>query len=297
MRNHWVRTGLLALTCALLGRAALAGPRATAGEKAAPQKKIASAPSPSKGRVFHTPEPPGEAKLGDVWVSPKDGGEMVYVPAGEFLMGSAENDEDAQSDEKPQFRAYLQAYWIDKCEVTVAQYRRFCRATGRKMPVAPPWGWRDNDPVVKATWYDALAYAQWAGERLPTEAEWEKAARGTDGRTYPWGSMWDAGKCANRASSPGGVKPVGRYPSGASPYGARDMAGNVGEWCEDWYKERAYQRYATGDLTPPASGSAFVLRGGTWFDDDPRSFRCADRYSLPDYLFGSTGIRCVRGPA
>ncbi len=166
----------------------------------------------------------------------KDGAEMLWIPAGQFLMGSTENDKDAGSDEKPQHMVSLDGYWMYKNDVTVAQYRTFCQATRRQMPDAPSWGWRDDHPMVNVTWDDANAYAEWAGASLPTEAEWEKAARGTDGRIYPWGNDWDASKCSNSTGSndsPGQISPVGSFPAGVSPYGCLDMAGNVDQWCED----------------------------------------------------------------
>jgi formylglycine-generating enzyme required for sulfatase activity len=258
------------------------------------------------GQVFRTPQPPRDARLGDVWVSPKDGAEMVYVPAGEFLMGSTDADiaalvkehptwkAEELAGEQPLFRAHLPGYWIDKCEVTVARYRKFCRETGREMRPAPPWGWQDDHPIVNVMWYDASAYAKWAGKRLPTEMEWEKAARGTDGRQYPWGNAWDAGKCANGSNS-STTKPVGSYPAGASPYGALDMAGNVYEWCADWGDREAYRRYAKGDLTPPSSGKGKVRRGGSWVQSIPSLFRCAFRLSyLPDFRSVLNGFRCAR---
>jgi len=240
--------------------------------------------------------PPAAANLGDVWTSPTDSKEMVYVPAGEFLMGTPEKDGNAYSDEKPQRRVYLDAFWIDKTEVTVAQYRRFCQATGRQMPEAPSWGWQDDHPIVNVTWDDATAYAAWAGKRLPTEAEWEKAARGTDGRQYPWGNEWDTGRYANRVNSDS-IQPVGSYPSGASPYGVLDMAGSVDEWCADWFDGSYYRSAPARSPTGPPSGGYRVLRGGSWDNDLPTYFRCAFRHSyFPGYRSSFNGIRCARGP-
>ena len=267
------------------------------------------------GRVFRTPNPPADAKLGDVWISPKDGAEMVYVPAGEFIMGSTDGDiaalvkeyPDAKAewfaDEKPQFRAHLPGYWIDKCEVTVAKYRKFCKETGREMPHAPSRGWHDDRPIVNVTWDDAEAYAKWAEKRLPTELEWEKAARGTDGRQYPWGNVWDADKCTNFKSTAGGTQAVGHYAGGASPCGALDMAGNACEFCADWYDENAYRRYAKGDLSAPKTGNFRVLRGGPWLSGDPRRFRSADRDFACYFFVGDRpsilddqSFRCARSP-
>ena len=210
-------------------------------------------------------------------INPKDGAEMVYVPAGEFLMGSTDAEirslmaqypgtpKDMFPGESPQRRVYLDGYWIYKNDVTVAQYRKFCAATGRKMPGAPGWGWKDDHPVVEVTWYDAAAYCGWAGVHLPTDAQWEKAARGTDGRRYPWGNDWDRGKlwCSVGGQS-SGTAPVGSFPAGASPYGCLDMAGNVNQWCADWYDPSYYRRSANQNPKGPATGEERVLRNASW---------------------------------
>jgi len=142
------------------------------------------------------PPTPQEVSGVSARVNPRDGAEMVYVPAGEFLMGSKEGEGD--SDEHPQHKVYLDGFWIYKTEVTVGQYRKFCQATGWQMPSDPGWKGHDDYPMVYVNWDDdATAYAQWAGAALPSEAQWEKAARGPDGRVYPWGNDWDAGKCVN----------------------------------------------------------------------------------------------------
>jgi iron(II)-dependent oxidoreductase len=222
--------------------------------------------------------------------NPKDGAEMAYISAGEFIMGTS----DAQIDSllrqfpdwerswfdrgKPQRRIYLDGYWIYKYEVTVAQYRKFCQETGRRMPSEPKWGWQDNHPVVNVTWYDAVAYCEWAGVQLPTEAQWEKAARGTDGRIWPWGNEWDANKCNNGITGPGKTTSVDSHPQGASPYGVMNMAGNVWEWCADWYDENYYVSAPERNPHGPVSGNRRVLRGGSWSSDVPNYLRAASRY-------------------
>jgi len=162
-------------------------------------------------------------------INSKDGSELILIPAGEFLMGSLDIDSQVVSNEKPQHKVYLDAYYIYKNDVTVAQYRVFCRVKRRKMPGLPDWA-KDDHPMICVTWDDAIAYAQWAGAALPTEAQWEKAARGQDGRLYPWGNAWDASKCQCSKvqwGDAGKTSPVGTFPSGASPYGVLDMVGNV----------------------------------------------------------------------
>ena len=230
----------------------------------------------------------------------KDGKTMVLVPAGEFLMGSTDADTDADSDEKPQHKVYLDAFYIDQTEVTNAEYKRFVDATGHRAPDhwtngQIPAG-LENHPVVYVSWEDANAYAQWAGKRLPTEAEWEKAARGTDGRIYPWGNTWDSAKCNSGDGGPGKTTPVGSYPAGASPYGALDLAGNVWEWCADWYGEGYYQTSPANNPRGPDSGSYRVLRGGSWIINRG-DIRAADRLrfdpGLRDY---NLGFRCCLSP-
>jgi formylglycine-generating enzyme required for sulfatase activity len=222
--------------------------------------------------------PPTRAKRGDTWTNSLDGAVMLYIPAGEFTMGG-----NAYDDEKPQRKVHLDGYWIYKHEVTVAQYRKFSQATGRDMPQAPDRGWKDNYAIVNVSWEDARAYADWAGVALPTEAQWEKAARGTDGREYPWGNEWDASKCANSLSS---TKPVGSYAGDLSPYGLHDMAGNVWEWCADWYDSSYYADASKDNPTGPANGTARVLRGGSWDRGVTTDFRCANRGSFDTWPQG-----------
>jgi formylglycine-generating enzyme len=273
--------------------------------------------------VSRAPSVKSGAKAGDVRINPKDGAEMVWVPAGDFLMGSKE-DEGA-THERPQRKVYLDGYWIYKYPVTVAQYRRFCLATDRSMPHPPGWGWKDVHPMVMVNWQDAADYAKWAGASLPTEAQWEKAARGTDGRTYPWGDTWDSSKCANSVNERlWNTRPVGSYPTGASPYGAMDMAGNVWEWCADWYDPDYYKsaptRNPTGPKQPLIEVSVsrtelmqanynlkgggkmtiyYLLRGAAASDDNVERFRCAYRSCHGQsigYSGSYYGFRCAVNP-
>jgi formylglycine-generating enzyme required for sulfatase activity len=196
----------------------------------------------------------------------------------------------ADDDEKPAHQVKLDGYWIYKNEVTVGQYKQFCAATGRTMPNLDSDFSGDDHPVVNVTWFDAVAYCRWAGVRLPTEAQWEKAARGTDGRIYPWGNVWDKDK-ANADGDQ--TTPVGSFPKGASPYGCLDMAGNVWEWCQDWYGSDYYASSPASNPTGPASGDKRVLRGGSWISTS-YFCRCAGRDGNdPSSTYHGYGFRCV----
>ena len=242
--------------------------------------------------------PPAGEEGGDTWTRPTDGMVMVYVPAGEFLMGSGDADGLAEDNEKPQHTVYLGAYWIDRTEVTNAQYRKCVEAGACREPECPySWGHESaynapDHPVVCVSWYDARAYAAWVGGWLPTEAEWEKAARGTDGRIYPWGDEFDGNRLnyCDRNCTKGDIDtsvddgyvvtaPVGSYLSGTSPYGALDMAGNVWEWVADWYDAEYYGRSPARNPQGPASGDYRVLRGGDFGGNAVADARCACRLS------------------
>ena len=218
---------------------------------------------------------------------------MVLVSAGQFWMGS----DDGEDDEKPRHRVILDGFYIDKYEVTNALYQKFMSVTGR----AAPEYWNDSkfngpkQPVVGASWHDADAYCTWAKKRLPTEAEWERAARGTDGRKYPWVGEWDASRANSTESGRGKTVDVGSYPNGVSPAGALDMAGNVWEWVADWYDKDYYKRGSDRNLGGPTTGTYRVLRGGSW-NLNPINLRAAYRFhNSPDARNDFIGFRCARG--
>ena len=232
----------------------------------------------------------------------KDDADMVFIPAGEFKMGS-----NAGGDrEKPVHKVTLDGYYIYRTPVTVAQYLKFCDETGHAKPEAPSfnpnWFKRDH-PIVNVSYNDALAYCNWAGVKLPTEAQWEKAARGTDGREYPWGEKFDRSKlwCSeSKFDDAGGTKPVGSFPSGKSPFGVLDMAGNVWQWCSDWFDENFYSSRTATERNPEnqAVGEKKyrVVRGGSWGYYVPGNFRSAYRLDDgPDGRGDGIGFRCASG--
>ncbi len=216
--------------------------------------------------------------------------ETVLIAAGPFRMGSdPEVDKDTKDDEQPQHSLYLPDYYIAKTPVTNIQYEAFVQATGHRRPDhwkmdKIPEGKEDN-PVVWVTWLDAVAFCQWLAQitekpyRLPTEAEWEKAARGPDGRIYPWGDHWETKLCNNQKSGPKDTTPVDAYPEGASYYGALDMAGNVWEWCATkWGKSYPYDVQEDEWTKGYLRGTDLrVLRGSSWFNVENSDFRCAYR--------------------
>jgi formylglycine-generating enzyme required for sulfatase activity len=282
-----------------------------------PSQSIETAtPTPTPGPPVPDPMP-ASPSAGNVWEW-SDGSAMVYVPAGAFWMGSDESDPEADEDEKPQREVSLDAFWIDRTEVTNGQYRR-CVEDGACDPPSETKSYSrdiyygssefDNYPVIYVDWEQANTYCAWAGKRLPTEAEWEKAARGTDRHTYPWGGDFD-GTVLNSCDVNCGyghkatkwddgyadTAPVGNYPQGASPYGALDMAGNVWEWVGDWYGEDYYASSPDRNPQGPDSGvwRGRVLRGGSWAELLDWT-RAANRgFGEPSLWRNELGFRCAR---
>jgi formylglycine-generating enzyme required for sulfatase activity len=228
---------------------------------------------------------------------------MVMIPAGEFLMGNPEGK--GRADEWPQRSVYLDTFAIDQVEVTNERYMTFVIATGHRNPPNPYGAGPltsikgiEQLPVVQTTWYDAKAYCGWAKKRLPTEAEWEKAARGTDGRQFPWGNEPPTSKRANfdrEWADKKTLSPVGSLPQGDSPYGVKDMAGNAREWVSDWYDPDYYKHApAKNPQGSDKKGVVRSIRGGSWHSplaDITASARGRGGFALQTH---GTGFRCAR---
>ena len=218
------------------------------------------------------------------WIveNPQDGTLLVLIPAGKFFAGGKEHYEGNCDP----FWIDLPAYYLALHPITNRQYRRFLVETDRPPPPGsdfPELIWKTDTPfpsdladhpVVQVTWQDASNYCDWAGLRLPSELEWEKGSRGVDGRTFPWGEVWDPANCQNDIGRRNQMTcSVWEYPRGSSVWGCYQMSGNVWEWCADWYSAGSYKRYARGRLEPPAAGSERVVRGGAWFNATRKNFQ------------------------
>jgi len=291
---------------------------------------VPTTPTPAPATPTTTPSPPPTAtptqppQPVEIQIWEPDGAEMVFVPAGEFIMGS----ESLGDDERPVRTVYLDAFWIDRYEVTNQRFARFVNETNYQTEAETRgWGWVNmgdeweevdganwrhpggpgssingklEHPVVLVSWHDAQAYCNWAQKRLPTEAEWEKAARGPllapeRERHFAWGPQFSPDKTNTKESNQNDTTPVGSFsPQGDSPYGAADMTGNVWEWVSDWYGSSYYQEAPLTNPPGPSTGTNKVLRGGSWLFDEFYA-RIAFRYNIqPDYAYDFTGFRCSR---
>ncbi|MCX5722632.1 MAG: SUMF1/EgtB/PvdO family nonheme iron enzyme [Nitrospirae bacterium] len=266
---------------------ALSKPHASEAEskpigKVHPPSGVGAAPKPAGV------QPPAE-------ITGKDGVPMMLVPAGEFTMGSDKGDDD----EQPVHRVFLDSFYMDKFEVTNGRFAKFVEAIQSE----PPWGFADKEtPVVRSdrpvrwvNWMEAFGYCLWAGKRLPTEAEWEKAARGTDGRVYPWGNDQPTAAHAVFGLKEGAdmVAPIGNRDKGKSPYGVHDLAGNLYEWVTDWYDEQFYTKNPAINPRGPVEGTAKVQRGGSYINNSYRlrsSFRTKGDPTEHD---PNVGFRCA----
>ncbi len=226
---------------------------------------------------------------------------MVLIPAGEFWMGTNDTDRSdnnqannvplGANDARPRHRASIKAFFLDKTEVTNAQYKKYCDATG--YPPPPHWNGgtfpegQGDFPVTRVNWYEAVAYAAWLGKRLPSEAEWERAARGTEGRLFAWGDSWDADKVVWDTDGP---RAVGSKPQGATPEGVLDLTGNVFEWTSSWF-----DAYPNAPTKQPDFGTKLkVIRGGAWaggHDLGQGWFRSVNR---PQSRIEWVGFRCAK---
>ncbi|GEM_PF-2309138 len=271
----------------------------------------AASPTPV-AQASASPAPPVTVEAGTVMLSISDGRPMAFIPAGSFWMGAAESDAEADADEKPQHEVQLDAYWLDQYEVTNEEYEQ-CVADGMCYEpealdingFAYEFARAITDaPVVNVSWYSASDYCAWAGKRLPTEAEWERAARGDDGRRYPWGDDPDAFQRAwyggifdvndpsvqDDFSRPA---PVGSFPEGVSPFGVFDLAGNVWEWVLDWYAPDTYSQPGQENPTGPEAGSIRIVRGGSWTTPS-LSLRATYREArMPSGAWIDVGFRCA----
>ena len=304
---------MYAILCSLLPVMCLTTGSALATEASLSKPEVETVPPSSKPRgAANDTKPPEKGgpttKTGNarkpagkphfpVAITGKDGAPMVLVAAGEFTMGSAEGDDD----EQPVHRVFLDSFYLDTFEVTNGRFAKFVAAIQSE----PPWGFADHDtpvlhaeqPVRWVTWLEATGYCLWAGKRLPTEAEWEKAARGPDGRPYPWGTEPPTPAHAVFGLKEGGadsVSLIGNREKGTSPYGVHDLAGNLYEWVSDWYDDASYTTQATINPHGPLEGTAKVQRGGSYINSPYRlraSFRTKGDPTEHD---PHVGFRCAQ---
>jgi formylglycine-generating enzyme required for sulfatase activity len=245
---------------------------------------------------------------------------QVFIPAGDFWMGGPAEEPNVMPDEQPRHKVSLDAFWMDLTEVTNAMFAQFVADTGYRTeaeqngssavwngggwdyvsganwrtPFGPGSNAPNNYPVIQVSWNDASAYCEWAERRLPTEAEWEKAASGPDNFLYPWGNAEPRSSLANYADNVGSLVPVGSYPDGASGYGVLDMGGNVYEWTADWHGSDYYSNSPPKNPTGPTSGKYKVIHGGSWQLDALRLRVFGREVSGPNAANSNIGFRCVQ---
>lgn len=292
------------LEVVFVGKAPQVEPKEKLQEHVLPVQTLAARSIP-EGKLFEgeeeekAREPQLRVTGENTAVNEVDGAELVWIPEGKFPRGS--DNSVAGSDEQPVREIHLDGYWVYKYPVTVEQYQRFAKENGTEF--SPMWGQgithrvdRETDETkypVMTNWFDAQAYAKWVGGDLPTEAQWEKAARGTDGREYPWGNEWDPGKVTSLENTlyqfEHGFRPVGSKPSGDSPYGVSDMAGNVWEWVADWYRHEYYAESPESNPTGPEVSNVKVVRGGSSLFDE-RFSRTTSRMTIPPQVADWTPI-------
>jgi formylglycine-generating enzyme required for sulfatase activity len=242
-----------------------------------------SSPTPIPQTATATPTPPTStpaptATPDNIRISPNDGMTQIHIPAGKFFMGGM--DVYRENDEQPAHEVFIGSFWLDQVEVTTAMYALCVNAGACRPPREPRSDNREeyfgnpefrDYPVVHVAWYDANAYCGWAGRRLPTEAEWERAARGDDKRNYPWGDELPNEYNSNSLNTVGDTTRVGSYAEGASPFGVLDMAGNVWEWVADYYRADYYAKSPLENPQGPAAEDVFdsmrVIRGGSFQED------------------------------
>ncbi|MGB0383713.1 MAG: SUMF1/EgtB/PvdO family nonheme iron enzyme [Ardenticatenaceae bacterium] len=289
-----------------IGPTNTSGPINTGTDGPIPTVTLPPTPTRTPAPTVPIPPIPAGVEVVATRVAEEDSMIQVYVPEGHFLMGSVPGDEGADDDELPQRSVKLDAFWIDQVEVTNGMYAACVAAGECGRPKVNRSSSRDsyfddpeysNYPVIEVSWHEADTYCRWARRRLPTEAEWEKAARGTDGRTYPWGNDPPTSDLLNFNRNVGDSTKVGRYPNGASPYGGLDMGGNVWEWTADWYDADYYKNAPSENPTGPDNGTLRAARGGSWYTNEARWLRAGDRgKNDPARGYATNGVRCARSP-